>query len=407
MAASRLSEIVEEEVPVPQTITDEFFKSVQGKTETLIKDLREREEYQLARELIRLFTIAENLQLNLKDEQTTVRELNEQHVDATGRVEEAVKLSIKDRDTISKLRVEVVEAWKLADASNTREVEISERLEDVRNKFDNAQLDLKKYATRIEESEGSPLGQHKVTVLQECERLASEINDLNKRLQVQRAYSDEIQQKLDHSLDTNRDLFQQWDEASNDSLANKKRVDLLTSRLGSTEDELDKAKESMLHYKMQSETRHAKLMDRDRQLAAMRDDLEKSRNNYATLNAAKTKLDANLKSRLVELTELKHEMDQLKSFMRLKEDENRKFVIENERQLKKIDSLVRKVAAVEKIVSKNEQEILTQKNIIVTVEKERDSIRRTNDSMKRESDQLHKKIEELMHELEKRDGSLT
>lgn len=405
MSEQRLSEnLDDEDVSVPQTIDDEFFKTVQLRTETLIKDLREKEQYQLARELIRLFTIAENLQLNFKDEQAKVRQLKEQHVDATGRIEDAVKISQKDRDTISKLRLEVVGAWKRTDASKTREVEMSDRLDLITAKFGNAQNELKKFATRIEESDGSPLGQHKVTVLQECERLSSEINDLNKRLQVQRAYSEEVQHKLDDSLETNRNLFQQWDEASNESLSNKKRVELLTAKVETMIQQLDKMNESMLHFKTQSEVRHNKIVERDRRLSVLQNDLEKVKNNYAALGAVKTKLDASFKACTTELSELKHEMDQLKNFMRLKEDENRKLIIENERQLKKLGGFTRKFAAIEKIVSKNEQDILTQKNVIVTVEKERDSIRRTNDSMKKENDQLNKKIEGLMHELEKRDG---
>lgn len=121
MVESRPSESLEkDENSVPQIIDDDCFNTVRLKTETLIKDLREHEQYQLAREFIRLFSLTENLFLNLKDEQASSRVLVEQHVDATGRIEEAVKISQKDHDVIENLRKEVTDAWKLSDVSKSR-----------------------------------------------------------------------------------------------------------------------------------------------------------------------------------------------------------------------------------------------------------------------------------------------
>lgn len=69
MAESKSSDIVEEDGDlVPQKIDDDFFKAFQVKTKTVIKELREHEQYQLAGKFIQFFSITEILFANLKDE---------------------------------------------------------------------------------------------------------------------------------------------------------------------------------------------------------------------------------------------------------------------------------------------------------------------------------------------------
>lgn len=404
MAEERSSEVEDNVVPVPQVITDEVFKEVQLKAQQVVNEFREREQYEVADELVKLLTVAETLHSNLKEERETVQQLTDQHVDATGRIEEALIISQRDRDTISKLREEIVEAWKLTDVSASREAETNEKLAEARTELASAQKELKNLSYKIEDPAGSPLGQHKVTVLAECERLSAKVNDLNKRLLVQLAFNDEIQNKLDESLEKNREIFKEWDEATNESLSNRKLLDSLKSRLSAMDDKLLTTTDSMLHYQEQSEKRQVRLKERDRQLLAMTEDLEKSKSDNTILKAAKAKLDGNLTICTLQMTDMKHELDQTLNFMRLKEDENRKLIIDNERNLKRIDGYIRKISAIETVVSRNEQEIINQRNEIVTAEKERDSIRRTNDTMRRENHNLSKKIDNLMREIEKRDG---
>ena len=408
MAESRASETVEEdEVSVPQKIDDDFFKTLQVKAKTIIKELREHEQYQLAREFIHFFSITEILFASLKDEQANVRVLVENQVDATGQIEQALEISKKDRNVIEKLREEVIEAWKLTDAVKLREVELSESYNEIRKKFEITQQGLAKFTNKIEGSENDPLGKHKVTVIEEFERQNEEIIELNKRLKVLRAYSDEVQKKLDSSLEANRDLHFQWDEATNESLSNKKKVNLLNMRIEELEENLDKSTESMNHYKNQSELRHKRLKERDRQLAEIVNELETSRADFSALSVAKGKLDEKFKTCSHEYNDMKNERNQMTNSLRLKEDDYKKLKLKSDQKQKKVDEFVRKLSVIEKIVSKNEETIRTQKNEIVTAEKERDSIRKTNDLMKRDNENLYKKIEHMRRELEKRDGKFT
>jgi myosin heavy subunit len=395
---------MEEEEIIPSVITEDFYKAFQGKSATFIKSLREKGSFELAYEFTRLFTVSENLNFNLRGEQAKVRHMIENHVDATGRVEEAVKISQRDRDTIAKLREEIVESWSLMENSKKREVQALEKLEEIREKYNEQQKDIAKLTNRVDNSDLGQLGDHKVTVIQEVDRLTAEIDDLEKRLQVQRAYSDEIQTKLDDSLEKNRELFHEWDSVTNESMANKRRLDVMRIKVSNLEDTCDDLGQKAKSYKDQSEARHRTLKQREEQLAGLRDELEKIRNSNMILAAAKGKLELNIKSMNTEYNDMRHSMEQSKNFMRLKEDENRKLVIENERNLKKIEGFIRKVAETLLIVSRKEHEIQSQRNEITTAEKERDSIRRANDAMKKEKENLRKKTETLIKETEKRDG---
>ena len=389
--------------PVPIIITEEFFKKVQTRTQVVIKDLREHEQYQLANEFIRLQNVAENLQMNVKDEKDKFNELLAKQVEASGRIEESLRISERDRDVIRKLREEVIEAWKISDAAKAREFGVTEQMEVTLNKLNKTKKDLEKFTYKVD-TEDETLGKHKTTVLQECERLTSEIDDLKSRLQVQRAYSDEIQMKIQDLTQKNQDLYLQWDDATNSSLANQKQVGLLKTKVFEMEENLDKVTETMVHYKSQTETLHARLKHRDQQLSEMRENLEKCRTENSILSVTKGKLELNLKNSIDELYEMRLEMGQLKNSSRLKEDENRKLILENERSLKRIERFIRNIDMVEQTASKLRLELQNQKSVIETAVKERDSIKKTNDKMQKESQSLQKKGELLLRENERRDG---
>jgi hypothetical protein len=90
--------------------------------------------------------------------------------------------------------------------------------------------------------------------------------------------------------------------------------------------------------------------------------------------------------------------------LKLKNDENKKLALENDRSLKKIEAQTRKIADVSFEVSKKVKEILILKNEVTSAERERDLIKRSNDVMRREKDSLQKKVEISLKEIEKREG---
>lgn len=389
---------------IPLIITDEFFTRIQSQVESQIKKFREQGQFKFACDLLHILSTAENLQTNVKDEQAMVEKLMEERLNAQGRIEEAIRISQKDRDTIGKLREEVIEAWKHHAASERREVSMAEKLNELRQKYEKAQEDLKKFSRKFDDTDINPLGKHKNSILHECERLTEEVRELNKRLQVQRAYSDEVQKKLDDSNEKSRELYREWDEATNDNSNCKKKNEHLTTKTKELEEELDKTTESMMHFKTVGEERLAKIKKQEHQHTEMTEKLENLRDVNEKLTSQQLKLQTRLKSCDSQVGDLKHELGRLKNFMRLKEDENRILVIDNESYLKKIEGFIRKVAAAEESISKKKIELQNQLTETLTAVKERDTIRKINDTINKDNEQLHKKILALMREIEKREG---
>jgi len=395
-------EIQEEQVPL--IITDEYLSTALQKAEDFIKELRSQENYQLANQFLRLVTILENVHFQLKNEETKTQDLLNQRLDATGKIEAALKISQKDNDLIVKLKTETMAAWKETDVSILREQHTNESLNVTRDRYLNLKEKLQKMSSKLEMND--ELGEHKFTVLQQCERLHVEVEELNKRLFVQREYSEELQKKLDDSLEKNRDLFREWDTATNESLSNKKKAEKLQKTLDDIKENYENNLESLIHYQEVAENYQKRLSEREKQVMNFADKLEKCQGDNAWLKEVKSKLELAIKSYKSEINNIKHELKQFESYVRLKDDENRKLVTGHEHEVKKVENLVRKICSVEKILSRQEQEMLIKKNEIVTAEKERDLIKKSSDDMKRENDKLSQKIEHLMKEIERLNGKM-
>lgn len=400
-----IENVIEKET-VPQIISEEFFKAFCSRVQTTIRNLREKDEtIELANEVNLIWRVTENLELNLRDEQAKVEDLQRNRIDADGRINEALKISQKDQDTIKILRSETVEAWKVCDSSQKRDIETSEKLGALRLKYDSALLELKRCNVHLDENDGSQLGKHKATLIEECSRLNNEVKELSNRLQIQRAYSEQTQKKLEESTAANQELYRQWDEATNDGMSNQKKAKKLEETLEQKNDELRSLEDSVNHYKNQSEARHARLAKRDLQLKSAREEVEKLRIDKNALTVQLAGFEKDYEKSKEDLKRQTIEMEQIKKFLKLKEDESRKILHENEHQLKKSEVLVRKISSLESVISKNESEIVNFKQDLFTARKEQDLLKKVSDDLLLERAALQKKIDRLNFEIDKRDGS--
>lgn len=72
---------------------------------------------------------------------------------AAGRVAQAMQISQRDQDTIQTLKSEIQDAWKRADAAQTREQNAQEAMNLMRSKFEKLHADGDRYGDRDEEYE--------------------------------------------------------------------------------------------------------------------------------------------------------------------------------------------------------------------------------------------------------------
>lgn len=67
---------------------------------------------------------------------------------AAGRVAQAVKMSQTDQDTIIRMKTEIEDAWRLADAAQVREQEAQESMFAMREKVEKIQKEAEKSSGR-------------------------------------------------------------------------------------------------------------------------------------------------------------------------------------------------------------------------------------------------------------------
>lgn len=396
-----MSIVVEEiQEPIPAIITNEFFNNTINKTVLLMRELRENSQYRVANDILRLVSVCENLQFNLKDEQEKYQVLEEQHLDATDRIKAALKISQHDREAIAMFKKEISIAWGLADVSAIREQKAHESL----NKL-TSQYVLKhgqdKFTTHADDSQQSILGAHNVTVIQESERLTAEVQELNKRLFIQRAYSDELSMKLESADSKNKDLFQQWDDATNESLVNKQKNDHLQQRVDTLEEKLENASEDYQHFRKKYEKIHKDMTNKELLIASCVEKLNaEMAENQASTNTIQ-KLQHESRTLQDQANEHHFKVSQLRTRMALNEDDNKRLAADNEKRIKGYETIMRKLATVEKNKSQLDQDLLNQKNETKIAQKECDFLKKADEVTKKNVIKLQKKMELQKSELEK------
>lgn len=395
-----MSVVLEEtQEPVPAIITNEFFNSTINKTAQLIRELRENSQYRVANDILRLVTVCENLQINLKDEQEKYQVLEEKHLDATDRIKAALKISQHDREAITVLKKEINIAWGLADVSAIREQRAHESFNKLTKQYVKDGQD--KFTRSADDSQQALLGVHNITVIQESERLTAEIQELNKRLFIQRAYSDELSSKLEYSEGKNREIFQQWDDATNDSLINKHNNEVLQRKVESLEEKLEITTDDYQHYKSKYNKCHKDVKNKETVVANYIERLsnEKTENQASSITIQKLQNETYI---LVdEAKERYFEVSQLRTRMSLIDDVNKRLVADNEKRIKDYETIMRKLATVEKNKNQLDQDLLNQKNETKTVEKECDFLKKAEENMNKSVIQLKKKMGLQTSELEK------
>lgn len=395
-----MSIILEEaQEPVPGIITNEFFNSVINKTALLIRELRENSQYRVASDVLRLVTVCENLQINLKDEQGKYQVLKEKHLDATDRIKAALKISQHDREAIAVFKKEISVAWGLADVSAIREQRAHESLNKLTSQYVKHGQD--KFTRSADDSQQSTLGAHNVTVIQESERLTAEVQELNKRLFIQRAYSDELSSKLESADGKNKDLYQQWDDATNESLVNKQKNEQLQQKVESLEEKLENTTDDYQHFKRKFDKCNKDVKNKEIVIAAYIEKLNIETTENQALSVTIQKLQNDTHILVNQAKERNFLITRLQTRMALTEDSNKRLVADNEKRVKDYETIMRKLATVEKNKSQLDQDFLNQKNETKTAEKECDFLKKADETMKKSVIQLKKKMDLQSSELEK------
>lgn len=207
----------------------------------------------MANEVQRVLAVCERFKENLLGEKEKTNKMKEEVEAAVGRVAHAMKISQKDNETIERLKVEIESSWRQTDAAQTREQTAQEAMHILRDKLEKLQKETEKFTERKDATDelGASLSKHKEGILRERDRLNAEVEELNRRLQIQRLYTDEMEKKRVESETKVKDLYKLLDETSSEAFKEKRTLENLRVQLIELNQEKNNKEEESKHYKWQ------------------------------------------------------------------------------------------------------------------------------------------------------------
>ncbi|XP_058456999.1 cilia- and flagella-associated protein 58-like [Malaya genurostris] len=385
---------------IPKEINDEFFEEICAKANLTVKDLQGNQQYGLAEDFQKLLLTSQQLRQQLLDEQQKIENMQGEVAAAAGRVAQAVSISQRDQDMIQTLKMEIQDAWKRADAAQTREQTAQEAMNQMREKLEKLVAVSDRHGDKDDEV-GTAMGKHKESILRERDRLFAEVEELNRRLHTQRVYTEELEAKCSDTEAKVKELYKVLDETSNEAFRDKRMLENLHIQHAEVTAELATVTEDANRFKVQAEASHKTTVQQGMQMAAIRTTLERltTSNNLLQVKLAKAQGDF---ENMVQLKEkVTNELNTKVNILKLKEDENNKFRLENAKLTKSKELLQKKILTVETAKSAVDQEVTKHKNTIVTFEKERDATKKAFDIARKQTDSVLRERDLTRKELTK------
>ncbi|CAD6992534.1 unnamed protein product [Ceratitis capitata] len=233
----------------------------------------------------------------------------------------------------------------------------------------------------------------------EREKLNNEIRDLNKRLQIQRLYTGEVETMTQTLEEKNKALVKLLEETSNEAYNNRKRLDTVEKELAQTRSEETKAKERILQIKVHNEQLTKMKVRQNLQILSLKTNLEHLHTQHNTTTNKLAKAVVELEYATQERDENKRALTQRISLLKMREDEIIKLKRENAKLLKSEENTTRKYAALNDARIKAEEENVRLKTQLSTQDKELESMRRIVHQFEKNNEHLTKERDTLKTEL--------
>uniref|UniRef100_A0A1B0DBT4 Cilia- and flagella-associated protein 58 central coiled coil domain-containing protein n=1 Tax=Phlebotomus papatasi TaxID=29031 RepID=A0A1B0DBT4_PHLPP len=379
----------EEETPLPDTISDEYYNEICTRANELIQTLQNEQQFVWADEFQRIFIVCQGLRKLLLEEQHKNEDLQMDMVRCQERITEVMKLSQEDQEKIAQLRDEIESAWSQTDAAQAREQEAQKQMYVMLDKFEQLQKDAEKYSDTKEGQElGTSMAKHKEGILRERDRLSSEVEELGAKLQGQKNYAEELEKKITEFENKNKDLYKLLDETSSEAFKEKRLLENMKIELQEVAAERDQYAEEARVFKTKFNAIHKTTLQHNLQMAAIKSNVERLSTQNTVQSMKIAKLSGEYDNIVHVRDKLSHDLSVKGNILKLKEDENNKFRVETAKLVKSKELLMRKImsAGVTKVIS--DQEILKLKKIIENLEKEFDLLKKTHDKTKSQIDNL-------------------
>lgn len=106
----------------------------------------------------------------------------------------------------------------------------------------------------------------------------AEVEELNRRLKIQRTYTDEVEKKRQESEKKLKDMYKLLDATSDEAFKEKKIIEMLKIQLADTTKERDNREDEAKHYRSQAEMHHKSTLNLQFQVTTCKSQIDKFSN---------------------------------------------------------------------------------------------------------------------------------
>ncbi|XP_053954136.1 cilia- and flagella-associated protein 58 [Anastrepha ludens] len=393
MSAGSRASGSDDEPLVPEDFDDDFYANVMDKVPEITKALRQKDTHENADNVQRLVICSNRYKSDWQMEQLHCQELSNEIERLKDRLDHVNKLSKMDLATIAELRTVIESAWMQKDAAQSREQLAQDEMLKMREKMDS----LEQMVEHLSDKRSGL--QSKRDEQREREKLNNEIRELNKRLQIQRLYTTEVEAMTQTLEEKNKAMIKMLDETSNESYNNRKRLDALEKELAQSRSEEAKAKEKIQQIKVQNEQLTKLKVRHNLQILSLKTNLEHLNTQHNTTSNKLAKTTVELEYATQERDENKRALTQRISLLKLREDDIIKLKRENAKLVKSEENTSRKYAALNDARAKAEEENARLESQLNTQDKELESLRRIVHQFEKNNEHLTKERDALKRDL--------
>ncbi|XP_073818892.1 uncharacterized protein [Musca autumnalis] len=391
---------LERDVDLITDLNDDFFNRANKTIQMLMEKGRTFEASRIKKYTDIIYNLHRRYVEQLKEND----ELRPQVIRAEHKFRLALELTATSEESMLYLKEALGNAWKESDASLTREQEIQEKFQEILMKCEN--FESKQTEKQDDSAEFGHLSKYKNIILRERDRINGEVIDLEKRLQVQRYYSE----SLEYIIHTHEDTLNKMGVRMKVLASEKQNMDTkIRTLMNNLEDQKD------INHKTLDKL-NATTKELNDTIAA----LNKKSGEYDRLKIASDKLKNDNALQAKQLTKYEDEIAELHREQKEADDTIRALRLEDKVKGHTINQLTNKykkavqdhssvsskLYKINRINNGLNEDIIRMKNQANSLEKDLlnsaqkyDELRRLKDNIQRERDNLRSDVTKLNNQI--------
>ncbi|XP_055905296.1 cilia- and flagella-associated protein 58 [Eupeodes corollae] len=392
--------IPDKDVDLVNDLNDEFFNSANKTIQNLVqtKNLRD------AGRVRKFISILHNIHKKYLEELKINEELKPQVERANVKLRLAIELVGNSQEAMDRMKEVLGDSWRETDASLSREQDVQEKLYLLMAKL--AEFEEKENEKKDDNAEFGNLAKYKNIILRERDRINAELLDHEKRLQLQRYYSE----SLEYINKVAEENFNRLNNKTRVIESEKNNLDIKVKNLTNALEDQKEYNASTVS-KLEQTNRelsesHQKVLKKSMEIDKQKLMIEKFRSENLVYARQQIKHEAEMEANNKEKSDLEETIRVLRAGEKQKTEEVNQLTKRYKKTVYDYDALSQKLYKMDRKLNTLNEESVKQKNLSNALEKDllssaqkMEDLRRLKDYVTRERDGLRSDIAKLNNNL--------